>query len=78
MPELDPALDMQNIRTARNSSCLSTGKAMEKLLDKTGPIKGITGLTMNTTKNSKDSKMMMTFLNQSVNKLDHKYDIDSI
>ena len=51
---------------------------MGKLLDKTGPIKGVTGLAMNTTKNSGDSKMMMTFLNQSINKFDQKFDLESI
>ena len=80
VPELDPKPDMQNFRTARNSSCLSTGKAMNKLIEKTGilpgPIRGVSGLAMNSTKNSRDSKMMMTFLNQSLNKFDHNLDIE--
>ena len=43
LPELDPTMpEISNFRTARNSSCLTTGMAMSKLTDKpSGPVKGL-------------------------------------
>ena len=69
MPEDAPsAPDLTNVRTARNASSLATTK---NPLSGQGPLKGL-----NSTKNS--NKMMMTFLNNSLNNADSRLEIDRV
>ena len=85
MPEMDQqsAVDAPNLRTARNSSSLTTGKTMSKLgMYSTnlppGPVKG---LCLNSPAENRDPGMMMTFLNtnlSNLNKFDTKFDLDKI
>ena len=71
-------IDVSNFKKTRNSTSLTTKNTITKFTDHPLPPGPIKGLAMSTTKNSRDSKMMMTFLNQSVTKLDSKFDLESV